>query len=634
MNPLTITKIVFVIIGVGYVLTNKIPIPCYGCEKDTLWSRCMEGTGYGTKSCESHKTAVKNSARAGNFLALVGTQASDFIDKIWEFDVSELPEMIGDFIGDMKDSLLTLKEKVSEKISIVITFLQEKASEIFGKIKGAVFTVYDDFKRIVLDPIIAFIMKTIVDPFFFIIQQIIKFRNLVWKTLQDAYNKVLNLGIFDFVGDVVDIVKNIPDAIEKVKGMVINLLNDMKGKVFTLLNTGVQGSVNGVNKGVNTISNGIDKAVGKIVDGINTVMYVAESGVGSMVGKVNGSINTVEGVVNKVSDGVEGVINKIVKSINKVDDAFENAADINIRGIGKPLAFLGPMVPRVPSVNIPTLDIPDINKPNFGMVGKPDIPDIDINAPLIKEPKDLDEDSMNLPTIPGFGFVSSKIASLKLSITSLFETAMAPLYDAIAIVMAVITSLVSGVAAFYNEYMSIVGIKKIFSKATSIISNQVGKVVRFIQSTVIPPIIRLLKAIREPIVDFVGMAASKIWGFMKIVGSKVSILFKKAFNIAKTLIGKVAKNVGFGALYALGTTADNTLFFIPASVSVKIILIIVTLVYFIIGPHLHVLYGIGHAFKTLLSTMLSGVDGLDKMLDIQLGYITPEVIASSALLFA
>lgn len=620
----TIIRITILVLIIGSILKYKIPLPCHGCEKESIWYRCLPNTGHGTKLCESHKFIVKQAAKVGKFGSLVSEQLSEFTDKIWEFDISELPEMIGGFLEDMKMSLFKLKDKVAEKINIVIEFLKEKVSQVYNKVKQSITNVYDDIKTIVIDPIISFMMKRIIEPFMIIINQIIKFRDLVWKTIQESYEKVMNLGVMDFAGEVVDIAKNIPEAIENVKGMVVNLLNNMKSTVFKLLNGGLAGGANGINKGVNAVSGGIDKAVGKVIDGINGVMDIAEKGVGGMVGVVNKSMNGIEKVVNKVSDKAEDTVNTIIKGVNKVDDAFEQAADTRIAG-WKPLGFLSGMTKQIDEIDIATLDIPDIDKPDFITIGKPDIPDIDINAPVVKEPEDLDEDALNLPSIPGFGFVSSKIASLKLSITNIFETAMAPLYDAVAIVISVVTSLTSSMASFYNEYFSIEGIKLLLSKAGGFVTDQFDNFVDFIKAHIIPPIIRVLKNIKDPIVEFVGVASEKIWTFLKAVGSKVSVMLKKAYDVMSVVAGKVARNVFAAWYYMVGLQADTVLFFLPVSVTTKILIVFFTVMGFLAGPHLNIaimIYGIiRDKSADALNKIFKTISDTDIALDKTLGFL-------------
>ncbi|CAN0373891.1 unnamed protein product [Pylaiella littoralis] len=172
-----------------------------------------------------------------------------------------------------------------------------------------------------------------------------------------------NIGIADFVGDVVDIGKKIPEAIENLEEMIINLLNGMKGKLFDVVNGAVSGTVNGVNKSVNTLPDGLENGIRGIVSGINNAMDVAERGVGGIVTGVNNSMNSVESVVNGVSNGMEGSVYRIVGSVNsvvsKISSIKNKEIKVSLWGV-KPFSFLGD-TPTVRTLNIPTLNIKDMH---------------------------------------------------------------------------------------------------------------------------------------------------------------------------------------------------------------------------------------------------------------------------------
>lgn len=621
MNTSLIIRIVTVFAVIGSVLYYKIPLPCHGCDKGSVWYRCVNGTGDSTKSCETFKATERRAAAAGKLFSSLTEQASAFIDKMWEFDISDLPEMIGDFINVIKESLMQLKSKVSEKIQLVIAFLKDKAAEVFGRIKGAATDVYDNHIRKIIDPMVAFVMNSIVSPFVNIINKIIEFRNLVWNTLKTAYERIANIGIGDFVGDVVDIAKKIPEGIENLKELIVELINNMKGKLFNVVNGAVSGTVSGVNRSVNVMSDSLEKSIKGIVTGINNTMNVAESGVGGIVTGVNASMNKVEDVVNDVSNGVESSVNKIVTSVNSVGSKISQIKNKEIKiarwGV-KPFSFLG-SIPSVRSLKIPTLNINDIKKPNFPDVKSPNIPGINLKAPRIKEPDDIDSDDLNMPSIPGFGFVSAKIASLKESIVNIFETAMAPLYDAVAILSSSITTVVASVSTFINEYLTFDSIKKRIGDLFNLVLGQKDKLVGFIQDTLVPAFITLIKAIADPILEFVGNMSKKVWSFMKLVGTKVAFLFKKAFELAKQVLGKVASNAVSLGVFTIGTTADNALFFLPTSVTVKILVMISLFISFIIGPHLKMLGTFGNIAKNSIAFPLQLVSDLDKSLDKSIG---------------
>lgn len=329
----------------------------------------------------------------------------------------------------------------------------------------------------------------------------------MWDTLKTAYEKMANIGIADFVGDVVDIGKKIPEAIENLEEMIIKLLNGMKGKLFDVVNGAVSGTVNGVNKSVNTLPDGLENGIRGIVSGINNAMDVAERGVGGIVTGVNNSMNSVESVVNGVSNGMEGSVYRIVGSVNsvvsKISSIKNKEIKVSLWGV-KPFSFLGD-TPTVRTLNIPTLNIKDMPKPNFPSVRAPNIPGIKLKLPTIREPEDLEADDFNMPAIPGFGFFSEKIACLKSSAVSIFETAMVPLFDAVAILSSTVTTVVVSMSTFINEYLTLESIGGRLGDLLSVVGAQKDKLVGFIGDTLVPALVELIKAVSEPILDSSGM---------------------------------------------------------------------------------------------------------------------------------
>ena len=127
-----------------YGLVYKYSIPCFACDEGSFWYKCTEGTGKGTKSCDASKVAenrMKNfSGFAANFSTTISEGAGAFMDNIWEFTSEDLPGIISEFIGTMKELILGLKDKMVEKIYKIIEFLKEKVN-MFLIIHMMVYTV-------------------------------------------------------------------------------------------------------------------------------------------------------------------------------------------------------------------------------------------------------------------------------------------------------------------------------------------------------------------------------------------------------------------------------------------------------------------------------------------------------------
>lgn len=106
---------------------------------------------------------------------------------------------------------------------------------------------------------------------------------------------------------------------------------------------------------------------------------------------------------------------------------------------------------------------------------------------------------------------------------------------------------------------------------------------------------------------------------MKLVGSKVVVLFSKAFELAKQIIGKVTSNVVSIGIFTLGTVSDNALFFLPTSITVKIAVVVSLVVSFLLGAHLKMIGTFGNVAAGALTFPLQKASDLDKSLDAYTG---------------
>lgn len=250
-------------------------------------------------------------------------------------------------------------------------------------------------------------------------------------------------------------------------------------------------------------------------DLINTVVGGVETGVGGIVQGVNSSMNLVENVTNSLGNKVESSVNSIVSAVNKVDDALDDVRSFKF--LNRTWFSWLPDIPRVGNFNVPDLDIiKDVSKPTFGEVNSPDIPTINIQAPTVNEPDDIDAEKLIL-SIPGFGFVGGKVADLKRSIKDIFERTMNPLYTAVKTIVALIASVASSISTFLKTYVNFSGLKQGIGIILSVVKDQLVNVKNFVVNDVIPAFIDVLQTIKEPILEFIGVLAGKAWQFMKLV---------------------------------------------------------------------------------------------------------------------
>lgn len=119
-------------------------------------------------------------------------------------------------------------------------------------------STYEKYLEDVINPVIQFFMNNILQPVVAIFENIIQFRDLVWNTLSNAIDSFANISIGDFVGDVVDVLKTIPDVMESMKGTVVKLINKIKNETIGVVNTGIRESIEGVETSVNFLSGELD----------------------------------------------------------------------------------------------------------------------------------------------------------------------------------------------------------------------------------------------------------------------------------------------------------------------------------------------------------------------------------------
>lgn len=741
--------------GVGaviiiYSLTKKIPLPCFGCDGGSFWYRCISGTGKGTESCAAHKKAGDRIAASANIL----DEAGVFMANLWEFTTNDLPDTIKDFIADLKDSILRLKDKVAEKIMAVISFLKEKIYWFASKVKDTAVDTYDKYFADIINPIIAFAMKNILQPVIMIFGKIMEFRNMIWKVLSDAIDKFANIPIGDFVGDVIDIFQKIPEMLELMKVKTVELINNLKNNMVETVNTGIGKTIDGIEITVNTMSDGIDTAVGGVVNGLNfvkdelidgindsinataggiekgvngmgglieqgvnrslrgvtdgintstgkvstiindnsTVMENVvnnasgkiETGISKVVGSVNTviagaesvlkivaksintGINKIEDGVNSVASGINSGVNSIVERINRVvsvgNKVKNHQINIDLKFIDydfKPFNFL-PSLPTaknidinkvniedvasknfkrvnakldIPSLNIPTvriprvtppvLDIKDLDIPTVNIKAPADIPKLDIphiEIPELEIPMipDINPD-FGFPSIPGFGFLGEKITMVKDSVRNIFETAMAPLYDGIAFLTGLVSLVISAIVNFYNDYLTVTAIKYRIGQLVTLAGKGVDSLKRLVTDEIIPGFINVLSSIKEPVVDFIYMVSKKVWSFLKKVGGNLGTLFTNVFKATTQITKVVAKSVLATGIYIFGSTIDRATPFIPASVSVKIVVVLSVIMWITFGMFVKNIADVGKIAKGIVGIGLNGLVDLDRLVDAMAG---------------
>lgn len=732
----------YVVAGVFcvYALVYKIPIPCFGCQKEGFWYRCVMDTGEGTASCDAYKQAENRAKTAGRIM----DQAGVYMDNLWDFTKTDLPGVIKDFIETLKDQILGLRHRMEEKFWQIIAFIQEKMMLFASKIKEAVVSTYEKFLEVVINPVIKFFVNNLLQPVVKIFDKIVEFRNLVWKVLSDAIDKFANVGLGDVVGEVVDVFKSIPEAMAKIKPFVVKMINKLKSVTIGVVNTGLRESIKGIEKSVNTVTGVVDDGVNLAVDGLNTVknelvktlnsqinnmgadiervvnsttglietgvnttvggvtgginasMNQVEKGVNNVIGTtntviggaelavntiscgINKSMNKVEDFGNSISKGLADGINKVMSPLKKIKEGIDKLKKTNV-GLNKKFAGIRVKFDIKPFGGIPSFtvpgnvghlfkaDIPDVPITEFGRVDANldipnvefdgikiddiDIPTVDIKAPkdinnidipeldipdvAITEPADLKEEDLdiNFPSIPGFDFISEKVEKIREAVKNIFEKAMEPLYEGVAVLVSLVASVISSSVTFFENYLSWTAIKK----RVEVLLKFAGKGFTFLKDLfvdeILPAFVKLIHTIKDPILDFVKTVTDHAWKLMKKISVSVGKVFNESFRIIAKVTGIIAKGVFHTGLYIIGTTVEKYTGWLPLPISVKILLIVASIFWMFFGGFLS-------NGKVVIDVAIAAVQGavvamtdLDSMLDEGFGLtktvVAPATIASS-----
>lgn len=488
--------------------------------------------------------------------------AGEFMDNIWEFTSNDLPDIITDFISNMKEMILGLKEKMAEKIAQIIQFLQDKVGPFVSKIKGVAVDSYESFLARVINPIVQFFVNKLINTTVKMFMKIKEFRDLVWKTLSDAVDKFTGLEVFDFATDIVDVFQKIPGVFDSMKESVVDLVNKLK-----------RGVIGSLNKGINSSSAFIEVIANGVLCDTNKLIKTSEDLVNKLSDGLNDSMNKVENKVNDVTKTMGGVVNRAVGTVNRVTGTLTSLRGKKILRV-KPFGFI-PTIPRIPGVSIPPLNIRDIPDADFGEIKTNlEIPDVDI-----KGPGDLTVDDLGINvSIPGFGFITKRIEQIKTAVQDIFEKAMAPLYSGASALIALVSTIIAGATQLFHDYLSWTAIKSHISQLTALAGAGVEKLKAFFVDDIIPAFIALINTTKESILDFVGKVTTFAWKFMSKLGGSVATLFKTAFQAITKITGKVAKGVLSTAWFIVGTTVDRYTGVIPVPLSVKLIGVILTVV--------------------------------------------------------
>ncbi|CAM9371457.1 unnamed protein product, partial [Phaeothamnion confervicola] len=515
-------------------------------------------------------------------------------------------------------------------------------------------------------------------------ENLIKVINLVKNKSIDILNTGINASLdgietaVNALGGGVDAATGgVVDGLNTIKNGIIDGMNTSFEKVTSGISTsinktssGIETSINksvaGVQKGVDAITGVVDNVVPAVAKAVNTMGNTVETSLNQTIDFTNTALGKINTGVNTVVNSTESIVNDNISKVNSIVSLINDLRDVEI--FGKTPFNNYSWWPKISGVSklsidpidagtIQTVTIQDVSTSgNIGKVTIPtvSIPTVSLVAPAVPNPTDIQKVSVGTVDLPqdvipnpedvtvadvdnvletvvdkipdgalsALTWIPSKISELKTVIANLFESAMEPVYASLVTIYSAIKSIFASVIAFFSTYLTLTAIRERISMLFSLGRKLVVEdlVQGIIMGELVPGFISILESIKEPVTEFVGKAAHRLWDFLGLVGNGVSKLFGEVYKAVMKVTTLVAKNVIAVVYYSFGTGVDRLTYFLPVDVTIKIIVMITLIVYILIGDvfgRVWNIFALGKdAVALALQAAVYGINKVDHSLDI------------------
>ncbi|KAG5187306.1 hypothetical protein JKP88DRAFT_262424 [Tribonema minus] len=380
-----------------WLTVRPVTIPCVNCDTGGMFYKCMDGTGAGSVTCEAYRAgnAAIASARKG------ALTAGEYARELTVF-TTKLPEYLSKFAALIKSKLMTAAAEVYARMISVSAYLKAKVAEIAKATLTPMYDTWAAFHDAVIKPLIAGMIKYVLQPVTKAMDAIVAFVHLVMKEVdvvldgggeivRKAYDAVyqasgtLSKTIESMLVKIADLIEKLVavsgtvgsataavNTSTKALDVVVSSTGDKLNTAFTKVTGGVQDSVNavagGVQDAVNNVGSNVVGGIGNVIDETEQVVNSLSDGLASSInamigvinkdvsGKIEATVNSSATVIEKAVDAGLTPIRSIAKSINKIS-SFE----LKLGALGSiyPFMFI-PYVREPNGVDLPTVDIPDI----------------------------------------------------------------------------------------------------------------------------------------------------------------------------------------------------------------------------------------------------------------------------------
>lgn len=353
--------VIFILILAIYGYVYKIPMMCYGCETPdaftSMFFKCIVDTSEGSEMCTISQRIDKlpedinevGKKITGVIVEELGSKLPDTIKIAYENVMAEIQKII----QIIRDNIDGFKEKLTGFIN-----------DAYAKVKEMVIKTYDELYALIIQPIIEFIQKNIAGPVLVAVQLLVKFKDLIAKSISGSYESITG-HILNLKNNLVNAVGQIPKSIQEFINALVDAINFATERTIDGGNTAINEVVGLTNKGIQGMADTANLATGSVVD----ISKKAVTGIQGEVNKTIGFIN--ENAVDKINilidPGVKLLSERLTKSL--VDPLNNTTGEISkmtgnaINPVIDASNTVGKAINDIIDFKIPSVILPQINVP-------------------------------------------------------------------------------------------------------------------------------------------------------------------------------------------------------------------------------------------------------------------------------
>jgi Ricin-type beta-trefoil lectin domain len=345
-----IVSLSVLVAALAYLALRPVTLPCVGCDQGGLFYKCMDGTGLGTVTCEAWKRASDVAKGVAKRVASV----SEYAKELTQF-TSKLPHFLWEFVQTLKEQLVKVAAEIYARVKTVSAYALKKMKEIGLKLKDAIWKTWEEVYDKVIRPMVAALMKYVVDPVMSLLNKIIDFAKMVLSSVSNALGKVKGIvsqaynAVYHAAGTIADAVEYVMRESAKLIEISVSGLSDGLNNSMAKLVEGAQDAINGVTGAVNTSIAGIEGfvngTVGGVTGAINTSVNKVGSGVSAVTNEIQGKVNqsmqqVLSGtgkVLGEVTGGIEDSVNVLASGVATGVGSILNETEDVVNSLGKML---------------------------------------------------------------------------------------------------------------------------------------------------------------------------------------------------------------------------------------------------------------------------------------------------------